>query len=103
MRIIIYIFSIFLICSCDGDREKIVEGDLYFKLFDLERYFDGDTILLNIENAVRTINRDTLDGEDLELYDAFKFMVDNNLLRRPYIRLRLDNEDIRILMLDTSD
>ena len=32
-----------------------------------------------------------------------KFMVDNDLLRKPFIRLRLDNGEIKMLFLDSSD
>jgi len=104
MRLIIYIFSVSIFCSCERDKEKVVEGDLYFKLFDMERYFDApDSMLASIENGVSRINRDTLNRQDRKIYDAFKFMVDNDLFRRPYVRLRLDNEDIRILLLDSSD
>ena len=103
MRLILFIISVSIFCSCEGDREKVVEGDLYFKLFDIDRYFDGPSLLSSIENGVRGVNRDTLNFRDKKVYDAFKFMMDNNLLRKPYVRLMLDNEEIKILLLDSSD
>jgi hypothetical protein len=96
-----YIVIVFAcVISCQSDKEKIVEGDLYFKLFDFERYFDApESSLVHIENAVKSMGGDTLTKQDL----AFKYLVEHNLLRKPFIRIRLYNGDNKILLLDSAD
>lgn len=101
----LYIFLGFLLfVSCDSDQEKVVEGDLYFNLFDLEGIIGvSDSVLLLIENGVKEIKRDTLNRRDRNVYDAAKFMVENDLLRKPYVRVRLGNHKVKILLLDSAD
>lgn len=105
MRQILYILTILaLFNSCQTGDTKTVEGDLYFKLIDFQRIFDApDSVLTKIETSVRTVKRDTLTGQDQKIYDLLQYMVDNNLLRKPFIRLRLDNGDIRMVFLDSLD
>ena len=104
VRITPHVILFFVLSACHSNPEKIVEGDLYFKLLDMDMLFDADsTTLSSIENRVHIIDTNSLSGAERELYDAFKFMADNKLLRKPYIRLRSDNGDIRILLLDSTD
>jgi hypothetical protein len=105
MRPVIYAFLIsILISSCQSDREKTIEGDLYFKLVDIERFFDApDSTLTAIEHLVKKLNEGNSSEQDRENLTHFKFMVDNGLLREPFIWLKLDNDDNRILFLDSSE
>jgi hypothetical protein len=105
MRYRLYILTVLvLLVSCKTDNTRTVEGDLYFKLIDFERFFDApDSVLTKIESSVRTVNKDTLKGQDKKIYDLLQYMIDNNLLRKPFIRLRFDNSDIKIVFLDSSN
>jgi len=88
--------------SCQTKNGKTIEGDLYFQVFDLERFFDApDSVLTKIENSVRTVNNDTLSEQDKKIYYLLQYMVSNNLLRKPFIRIRLDSGDIKMLFLDS--
>jgi hypothetical protein len=95
--------TIAILISCQLDGEETIEADLYFKLFDIERFYDSpDSSLTRIENLVQDINNDT-GNERKEEFEHFKFMVDNNLLRRHFIWLRMDNGENRILFLDSLE
>jgi len=105
MRRLLFILTIF-ICfnSCNRNNKLTIEGDLYFQLFDLERFFDSpDSVLTKIENSVRTVNIDTISEQDKKMYNLLQYMVGNNLLRKPFIRIRLDSGDIKMLFLDSSE
>ena len=92
------------IIGCQTNSKETVEGDLYFKLIDFQRFFDApDSILTKIETGIKTVNRDTLSEQDIKIYDLLQFVSDNNLLRKPFIRLRQDNGNIIMVFLDTSD
>lgn len=103
-----HLFSILTIlalcCSCRSDDTKTVEGDLYFKRIDFQRFFDApDSILTKIETSVRTVKKDTLTKKDKKIYDLLQFMMDRRLLRKPFIRLRQDDGKISMVFLDSSD
>ncbi|HEY4799455.1 MAG TPA: hypothetical protein VII99_10305 [Bacteroidia bacterium] len=90
--------------SCRTANNQTIEGDLYFKLIDLQGMYDApDSVLTKMETYVKTVNTDTLSTQDKKIFWLLKFMVDNNLLRKPFIRLRQDNGEIKMLFLDTSD
>ena len=81
-----------------------MEGDLYFKLIDFQRFFDApDSVLITIETSVRTVNKDTLTEKDKKIYELIKFMIDNNLLRKPFVRLRKDNGEVNMVFIDSAD
>jgi hypothetical protein len=96
--------TIVIISSCKEEKEKTIEADLYFRLFDIERFYDSpDSSLIKIENLVHEINNDTLDNKRKEEYKHFKFMVANNLLRKQFIWIRMDDGEKKILFLDSLD
>ena len=104
MKFLIFILTAIIVSSCQSDEKKTIEADLCFRLFDIEKFYDSpDSTLTRIENLVYAINKDTFDSERKEEYKHFKFMVDNNLLRKKYIWIRLDNGENRILFLDSVD
>ena len=71
MRNFLAIMSILLtISSCQTNNIKTIEGDLYFKLIDFQRFFDApDSTLTKIEKSFRTVNKDTLNAQDKKVYD----------------------------------
>lgn len=90
--------------TCQSDNKKIIEGDLYFKIIDLQRFYDApDSILVRIETSVKNANKDTLTEQDKNIYDLLKFMVDKELLRKPFIRLRKDDGKIIMVFLVSTD
>jgi len=105
MRHFFTILTILVLCTaCQSDNKKIIEGDLYFKLIDFQRFYDGpDSILVKIETSVRNVSKDTLTEQDKKIYDLLKFMVDKRLLRKPFIRLRQDDGTIEMVFIDSTD
>ena len=105
MRIFFVTLTILLtICSCQTNNRKTVEGDLYFKLIDFQSFFDApDSIFTKIETSIKTVSKDTLTEQDRKIYDLLQFMSDNELLRKPFIRLRQDDGEIVMVFLDTTD
>jgi len=105
MKLVLSILSVLILCcSCQSVKQQTIEGDLYFKLVDFQRIFDtSDSILTKIETSVRTVNYDTLTASDKKSYELLKFLVEEKLLRKPFIRLRLDNGSIKMVFLDIED
>lgn len=105
MRRIISILTIFILfTNCQTDRKDTIEGDLYFKLVEFPSFFDApDSTLTKIENDLKTVNNHTLNKQDKKIYDYLQFLSDKKLLRKPFIRLRQDNGEIKMVFLDTLD
>mgnify|MGYP001209464667 CR=1 FL=1 len=96
--------TLVLISGCQTDNKKTVEGDLYFKLIDFQRFYDApDSVLTKIETSVKNVNKDTLTEQDKKIYDLLEFMTDKQLLRKPFVRLRQDDGKIVMLFLDKMD
>lgn len=105
MRFFLAIMTILLtISSCQTNKIKTVEGDLYFKLIDFQRFFDApDSVLTKIETSLKTVDMDTLTEQDKKNYNLLGFMADKQLLRNPFVRLRLDNGEIVMVFLNKND
>lgn len=105
MKTVLKILAILLlISSCKTDTQKTVEGDLYFKLIDFQRFFDApDSTLTKIETSIKTVNKDTLNAQDKKIYDLLQFMSDKKLLRKPFLRLRQDNGEIALVFIDSIE
>ena len=105
MKTVLTILTILLlISSCKTDTQKTVEGDLYFKLIDFQRFFDApDSTLTKIETSIKTVNKDTLNAQDKKIYDLLQFMSDKKLLRKPFLRLRQDNGEISLVFIDSIE
>lgn len=94
---------IFHLCSCQSDNTKTVEGDLYFKQIELENFFEyPDSILAKIEKSERAANK-ALNEQDRYLSTILNLLVDKNLLRKPFIRIRFDNGVIHKIYMDSSE
>lgn len=99
---ILLILALFF--SCRPKDVQTVEGDLFFRVIDFQSIFDyPDSIIGKIESNINTVSIDTLPKEEKKLYQFLKYLNDNELLRRPFIRLRLDNGAEKMLFLDTTD
>lgn len=98
------LMTLVLISGCQTDNKKTVEGDLYFKLIDFQRFYDApDSVLTKIETSVKNVIKDTLTEQDKKIYDLLEFMTDKQLLRKPFVRLRQDDGKIVMLFLDKMD
>ena len=74
--------------SCQQGNTEQVQGDLYFKLIDPIRHFEApDTLLDRLERQIDNNDEKGLSPSDKKHYGMLKFMVNHNLLKRPFIRL----------------
>ena len=104
MKRLLTVFVILVILfSCQMNQTKIIEGDLYFKLIDFRFFEAPDSLLTKIATHVKTVNKDTLSDQEKKNYDFAKLMYDEELLRKPFLRLRQDDGKIIIVALDTVD
>lgn len=102
MKNVLVIASL-VIFSCNV-RTKMIEGDLYFKLIDFQRFFDlPDSALTKIEADINGMNLDTLPRQDKEVYKLLQYMSDQKLIRQPFVRLLQDNGAIAMVFIDSAD
>ena len=76
MKNLVWIFSIILvITSCKSKEKNIIDGDLYFKLVDFPNFFDASNITLaKFESELNTINKDTLNNKDKQVYKFLQYL-----------------------------
>ena len=73
-------------------------------LLTFKDFFDApDSTLIKIETSIKHVNKDSLNTQDKKIYSLLKFISDKKLLRKPFIRLRLNNGEIAIIFLDSID
>jgi hypothetical protein len=60
-------------------------------------------VLTKIETNVKTVKKDTLSSQNKKMFELLEYLVNEKLIRKPFVRLRLDNEQIKMLFLDTLD
>lgn len=105
MRHILLILVILVTtASFQANDTRTVEGDLYFVAVDFFRYFDAsDSVLTKLEDSIKSVNKDTLDEHEKQMFELFGFMSEKRLLREPFIRLRQDDGKIALLFLNQPD
>lgn len=89
-----------LYASCSRGKYETIEGDLYFQSFDFFRIFDApDSVLSRIEAYALHANPDTIKEKNRASYEMVKHAIDCGLLRKPYIRIRMNrNEEVMLFM-----
>lgn len=105
MRPLVVLCAILILSlSCSSNNGNTIEGDLYFKLIDLTSFYGAsDSELSKIETWIKTVNKDSISDSEKKYYEFLKFMSDQQLLRKPLIRLRQDNGEIIMLFLEPED
>ena len=92
-----------LICfiSCQTEKTKTIEGDLYFKLIKFPSFHEApDSLVQKIETDIENVNEDTIDNQNMKINDYLKFLSKERLLRNPYLQLRKDNGEIVTVYLE---
>ena len=104
-RIIFALTLLPILWSCNtNDKSMTIEGDLYFKLIDVFKVFDANDSTINkIEQTIKSNKKDSLPENERLIYDKFEVLMDHDLLRKPFIRIRLDNGELKMLFLNNSD
>lgn len=98
------IFSIFiLIYSCNPNKQRAIEGDLYFVRVDLYRIFDWpDSTLTQFEQNYLQLNCDTCDSKEKNFLDLVKYAINKKLTRQPYVWIIINGKEF-MLFLDRQD
>jgi len=82
-------------CSQDSRPTKRIEGDLYFSFFRIGNFYNQpDSVIQKVKLYIDTANRKLLDSSDLLDLARYDLLKKENLLFRPFIDLRLDNDSI---------
>ena len=88
-----------LICvinCCSGKHPyKKIEGDLYFSRLRIGSFYhQPDSIIQKVKIYADTVNRKLSDASDLRTLAMYEILKKENLLYRPFIDLKLDNDSI---------
>jgi hypothetical protein len=91
-------------CSSDNRSTKKLEGDLYYSLFRIGNFYNQpDSIIQKAKLYLDTVNRKLLDSSDLLDLTRYELLKKENLLYRPFIDLKLDNDSIIKIYLSSAD
>ena len=94
--------TLFCFISCQTDKTKTIEGDLYFKLIKFPSFHEAsDSLIKKIETDIKNLNEDKMDKQNKIINDYLKFLSKEKLLKNPYVSLRKDNGEIVTVYLDT--
>lgn len=95
MKKILFVFIVLLL-SCNTNNNKIVEGYIYVKLIDLQNLkgasdeqLENFRIKIQDSAIIKTLNQD-----DKELWDYYKYLFKHDLADKPFFKLKLSNDSI---------
>lgn len=105
-RLIFYTVYIFMTFGCiDSRRQKgiVVEGDLYFSLSIMPNFYGlPDSVAERAEKILDTIKVQHLDLVDSAIFSKYKILKSKDLLYKPYILLKLDNDSVITVLLEKA-
>ena len=96
-NIIVSVAFLFSISGCNSDKHNIkeFEGDLYFNWLHFGNFYnEPDSIIKKVKEFVDTVNTKLLDSSSLRIYKMYEILKKEDLLYRPFIDLKLDNDSI---------
>jgi hypothetical protein len=103
--IIFLLLTLGLGCQDNKSKEThVIEGDLYFSYFRYANFYNQpDSIINKVIALADTADRTLLDSADFAFLTIYDTLKKENLLRNPYIALRLDTDSIITLILSQDD
>ena len=91
-------------CSSDKQESKIIEGDLYYSWLRVGSFYNQpDSMIEKLQLYADTVNRKLVDSSDLKTLTMYEILKKDNLLYRPFIDLKLDNDSIVKIYFTTDD
>ncbi len=85
-------------------ESKEIKGDLYFGFFRYASYYNQpDSLVDNVRIYFDTLDIDKASKDDKKFKKLFEIVSSNGLIYKPYIDLRLENDSIVKLYLDSAD
>lgn len=109
IRLAIILFStvtslFFSTCKLDKHDIKVIEGDLYYSWLRFGSFYNQpDSIIEKVKLYADTVNRKLVDSSDLKTLTMYEILKKENLLDRPFIDLKLDNDSIVKIYFTNND
>ena len=102
-KLLLGIFILVLGCNKEPKMTKVT-GDLYFSFFRLGNYYNQpDSLINSFESYFDTVSVDKLNLEEKKIIQHYNILKEKDLLYRPLVYLKTDNDSVISLYLDTSD
>ena len=94
-----------LIFGCDNQpKTDTLTGDLYFSFFRLGNYYNQpDSVVRQFETYFDTLTVEKANSADKRLLKQYRILKEKNLLYRPFVYLRVKDDSVVTLYLDTLD
>ena len=94
-----------LIFGCNNQSKKdTLRGDLYFSVFRLGNYYyQPDSLVKQFETYFDTLTLDKASSGDKILLRQYRALKQKNLLYRPFVYLKVKDDSVVTLYLDTLD
>jgi hypothetical protein len=94
-----------LIFGCNsGPKTDTLTGDLYFSFFRLGNYYNqSDSVIKKFETYFDTLTIETANSGDKRLIKQYRLLKEKNLLYRPFVYLKVQDDSVITLYLDTLD
>lgn len=91
--------------GCDSrPSTDILTGDLYFSFFRLGSYYNQpDSLVRKTETYFDTLTIEKLNSGDKKVLKQYKILKENKLLFRPFVYLRIREDSVVTLYLDSLD
>jgi hypothetical protein len=94
-----------LIFGCNsGQNTETLTGDLYFSFFRLGNYYNQpDSLVKQFEVYFDTLIIEKANSGDKRFIKQYRILKEKNLLYRPFIYLKVQDDSVVTLYLDTLD
>jgi hypothetical protein len=95
--ILVSVFILFINSNCKSGHQENgqIEGDLYFDWLRIGSFYnEPDSVITQFKLYADTANRKNLDSSSFKILTMYEILKKENLLYRPFIDLRLDNDSV---------
>ena len=94
-----------LILGCNSEpKTDTLTGDLYFSFFRLGSYYNqADSVVKFYETYFDTVTFEKVNSADKRLIKQYRLLKEKNLLYRPFVNLKIQDDSVVTLYLDTLD
>jgi hypothetical protein len=94
-----------LIVACENKpKTDTLTGDLYFRFFNFGNFYNQPDSLIKQSIAYfDTLTTENANASEKKLLRQYRVLKQKNLLYRPYVYLRVQDDSVVLLYLDTLD
>lgn len=91
-------------CNSTQQKNRQLEGDLYFDWLRFGNFYNlPDSLINKFKHFADTVDRKALDSVDLNLLKMYEVLQKEDLLYQPFISLKLDNDSIIKIYFTNTD